>query len=119
VEWCEAFLDLGLRYYSRAARRRVGTRHAVESFLKAELVTVETPLALSRKPYGHDLTTLWNRYKAEHKDPVLVRFDTTVAALGPFWSMGYPDDLVRQGFQIAIDWRQGDAPAGPSTLPPR
>ena len=127
MDWRDGFLDLGLQYYiaGRSAARGglvpvYGNllHHAVEMFLKAGLVNILTPVEMSRKPYGHNLTTLWDRYKTEQGDVGLARFDATIVALDPFESIRYPDEIARRGFQIAVAWRPGDAAAEPGTESP-
>jgi hypothetical protein len=113
LDWLEAFLDLAMQYYVAgrfAARAGLVPvhgnllHHAVEMFLKAVLVGTLTPEELARKPYGHNLLALWDRYKVKEADSTLTRFDTTISALHGFESVRYPDEIVRLGFEVSVEW---------------
>ena len=104
------FFNNGIQYYA-AARMLFFARgapvtgnlahHAVEMLLKGALCRV-VPLTALAKPreFGHSLTRLWERFKTELKDATLARFDDTIAALDPWETLRYPDEV--RGFMLRL-----------------
>lgn len=77
-------------------------------YLKAALIGIESVDDLKNK-YGHDLLTLWRRFKASRLHPSLARFDATVTNLQAFESVRYPNSMVTFGFHGAVAWTPAEA----------
>ncbi len=68
--------------------------HALELYLKAALVDSLGADKLKDK-YGHKLKKLWEEVRAA--DPVLARFDGTIADIDRFEDIRYPDAIAGKG----------------------
>ena len=120
------FCDLATQYYVSgrlAARSFLAPvygnllHHAVEMFLKA--VLVGTLSIDEMKKYGHDLTTLWARFKGKENDTALDRFDQTIKNLHAFDSIRYPDEIIAKGLLSSVGWAPEHATTSSgSTKPP-
>ena len=124
------FSDLATQYYiaARLAAQAMlipiyGNllHHAIDMYLKAALVGTLPVADMKRKPYNHDLTALWQRFKAEESNPSLDSFDPTIQALHKFESIRYPDDIVNKGMFGSIAWEPHHAvtASGSAKLPPK
>ena len=121
----EQLLIIGVEYYiaARAAARGglvsvVGIlfHHAIEMCLKARLSHNFSFVELSRGRFGHDLDALWQEFKTQFPQANLDEFDRTIQGLHEFWSIRYPDKVIREGAQIHINWVpscNADRPASP------
>ena len=110
----EVFFDLGTQYYvaGRLAARGMLVpvhgnlfHHAIEMYLKGALVGILPIREMKQKPYSHDLTEIWKRFKAREADSALARFDPTVQALHEFESIRYPDKIVEHGMLTGVVWQ--------------
>jgi hypothetical protein len=84
--------------------------HALEYILKAALGRTHTLAQLKRKPFVHDLESLWQAAVQEIstlKTPVR---DRTIADLNKFEDLRYPDKLITQGGLVTIGIRSGQDP---------
>ena len=88
--------------------------HAVELFIKGYFAPTTTPN--ERKAWGHNLKSIWSRFKGQVADPTLARFDATIAELHKFEDIRYPERLVKQGMIAGISYVK---PTGPITVPGR
>lgn len=118
-------VEYGLGYYI-AGRFSIAHRsipvgasilhHAVEMLLKACLAK-DDPIERIReygppkKGYGHDLTRLWQEFRARNQLPLTTEFDATIEALHNFDAIRYPETLIREGARIKINiFDVGDPP---------
>jgi hypothetical protein len=76
---------------------------------------------MKRKPYSHDLTALWQKFKAKEGNPSLDSFDPTIQELRPFESIRYPDEIVAKGMLGSIAWKPHHAvtASGSAKIPPK
>jgi hypothetical protein len=96
--------------------------HAVEFFLKAALVGTITVEQMKKPPYSHDLSELWTAFKLQHNDDfTLNRFDTAVGGLHDFETLRYPDEIVKRGMLVTIQWARSNLGTftGVGPMPPR
>jgi len=84
--------------------------HAIEMFLKSELVRVESPARLRRR--GHQLISLWKAFKAIYPAVPLVSHDRVIKDLEKFERIRYPDTFTKTGMFFSIPIVR---PVGPST----
>ena len=70
-------------------------------FLKTALVRAVSLKDMKDK-YGHNLETLWKRFKTKEADPALDRFDATVRDLHEFEQLRYPDTVRHGAMGVAI-----------------
>jgi hypothetical protein len=75
--------------------------HAVELFLKAQLVK-SRPLSELRNDYVHKLGKLWEAFKDDFPNEDLSGFDGLIADLDCWWKIRYPEDLLINGGRLAI-----------------
>ncbi len=126
----ETFFDLATQYYVAARlAAQAGLapvhgnlfHHAVEMYLKAALIGTIPVAQMNKKPYSHDLTALWDRFKTKEADPGLVRFDSTILALHQFESIRYPDEIVKKGMLVSVAWQPHHAvtAGGSAKQPPK
>jgi hypothetical protein len=55
------------------------------------------------KKLGHDLPTIWAKFKEHAKnDPALNNFDAIIAALAAFEELRYPDKMLQEGMQSVV-----------------
>jgi hypothetical protein len=119
-------VEYGLDYYI-AGRFSIAHRsmsvgasilhHAVEMLLKACLAKddpIETIREYGyRERYGHNLSRLWQEFRARNRLPLSTEFDATIQGLHEFEAIRYPDKMIREGAQIRMDIFDVDNP--PST----
>jgi hypothetical protein len=105
------FMKLGVDYYvagrcmARAQRLPVVGNlfhHAVEMMLKARLVQKHSLDDLRR--LSHDLTRLWEAFKADFPGVDLREFNGTVASLAAFERIRYPDKILAEGMAARLEW---------------
>ena len=124
------FCDLGTQYYvsGRLAAQAWQApvhgnllHHAVEMFLKGALLDALSVKQLKKRPYSHDLPSLWDAFKAKERDATLNRFDAAIRALHAFESIRYPDEIERHGMATGVAWARGDISfdGGTHPLPPQ
>jgi hypothetical protein len=113
--WYHA-IEYGLQYYvtGRFATAHRFTpvsanilHHAVELLLKACLAHDDTLEMIRdywhpKKGYGHDITRLWEAFKARGTAPVPAEFDAIINGLHAFEDIRYPETLIRDGAVISI-----------------
>ena len=79
--------------------------HALEMFLKSGLSQIRSLPEL--KKFQHKLVNIWNAFKADFP-AALSQFDKTITELADFEEIRYPDEVLKNGAQIIIDYhRQG------------
>lgn len=109
--WLHLFA-IGMQYYivGRAAARGhqvpvAGNllHHAVEMLLKGELSRTLS-LEEIKKQYNHFLVRAWNAFKTKHPDKDLSGFDQLIADLDRFEKIRYPDEWLKHGAVMFIDW---------------
>jgi len=126
----DTFCDLATQYYMAARlAARAGLisvhgnlfHHAVEMYLKAALVGTLPVAQMKQKLYSHDLTALWDRFKAKEADPALTRLDPTIQELHPFESIRYPNKIVDEGMIATVVWQAHHATtaSGSAKMPPK
>ncbi len=124
------FLNIATQYYvaARLAARAMlipvhGNlfHHAVEMYLKGALVGTLPVAQMKQRPYSHDLTALWNRFKVNEGDQALARFDATIQTLHEFESIRYPDKIVDEGLLASVAWQPHHAvtASGSAKQPPK
>src|ERR1041384_1405771 len=105
------FMRRGVEYYI-AARYSAWSgllvcgnlyHHAIEMFLKAGL-SRKLSLAEIKNQFHHRLVGIWKAFKADFGSPALSEFDDTVADLADFEDIRYPDEILKRGAQITIDY---------------
>jgi hypothetical protein len=105
------FMKRGVQYYV-AARFSAWAglwvcgnlyHHALEMFLKAGLARSYSLIEL-RKKYGHELNDIWSAYKTAFSSNTLTEFDATIADLAEFEDIRYPDEVLKRGMQIVVDY---------------
>ena len=120
----DIFLRLGFDYYVAARfAARAGLlpvsgnlfHHAIEMFLKAWLSRTLDLAEL--KKLGHRLDTLWDRFKADFPQTELGEFHDTIAALHDFERIRYPEDILKMGAGIVIDWNSKSHTSGSTQVP--
>jgi hypothetical protein len=109
----EAFVGLGLQYYV-AARSAAWAglvpvcgnlyHHALELLLKAGLSQNHSLKELGKKPFSHDLSNLWNTFKAEFPSTELPQFDPTIADIDDFEDIRYPDKVLKNGATMRVEF---------------
>ena len=107
------FMQRGVQYYV-AARYSAWSglwvcgnlyHHALEMFLKSGLSQKRSLPEL--KKFQHKLVNIWNAFKADFP-AALSQFDETITELADFEEIRYPDEVLKNGAQIIIDYhRQG------------
>ncbi len=75
--------------------------HAIEMFLKAALAPSTPARELASRKLGHNLGTLWDRFKTTHPS-TMESFDTVVEALDRFEEIRYPEARFGQGPQLHL-----------------
>jgi hypothetical protein len=126
----DTFCDFATQYYVAARlAARAGLvpihgnlfHHAVEMYLKGALVGTLPVEDMKRKPYSHDLTAIWDRFKTKEADPALARFDPLVQKLQLFESIRYPDKIVNEGLVATVVWQAHHATtvSGSVRIPPK
>lgn len=107
------FLQLAIQYYVAARSAALAAlipvcgnlfHHSIEMFLKARLSQTRTLQELSKVPLGHNLLALWNAFKLEFPAAQLDTFDTTIDTLQLFERIRYPDETLKHGAQIYVEW---------------
>jgi hypothetical protein len=105
------FMGLGVDYYVAGRCTALAQRlpvvgnlfhHAIEMMLKARLIQKHSFCELRR--FSHDLTRLWEAFKAEFPDIDLRGFDGTVASLAAFERIRYPDKIIAEGMSVHLEW---------------
>jgi hypothetical protein len=114
----EEFMRLGVQYYI-AARSSAWAglmpvcgnlyHHTLEMFLKAGLSRKHSSPAL-KKIFGHRLIDIWNTFKTDFPSTTLMQFDSTIVDIEEFENVRYPDNVLKHGARMVIDYR-GSAPA--------
>jgi hypothetical protein len=115
------FLDLGVQYYVAARAAMLAGlvpvcgniyHHAIEALLKSRLSQKYSRDTLSKKPFGHNLPTLWSEFKNEFPGAAFAQHDRTVTNLDKFERLRYPDDVLQHGAEIVIGGFVGSSSAG-------
>jgi hypothetical protein len=120
------FMRLGVQYYvaSRSAPWAgllpvCGNlyHHTLEMFLKAGLSRKRSLLEL-KKQFSHRLIDIWNAFKADFPSTTLLQFDTTIADIEEFEDVRYPNNVLKNGAQMLVDWKSTPVQiVGPSAPP--
>ena len=121
--WLHMF-TIGMQYYLVGRAAAWGHQvpvagnllhHAVEMLLKGEL-SKTLPLEEVKK-YRHFLVKTWNAFKALHSGENLFEFDRLIVESDRFEKIRYPDEALKHGAVMFIDWDTSKSPiqqqAGP------
>ncbi len=122
----EEFIKLGVQYYVAALYAALAGagllpvcgnlyHHALEMFLKSGLSREHSLQNLS-KNFGHKLIDIWDAFKADFPSTELPQFDATIADIHDFEEIRYPDEVLKNGAQMVVDW--GSTPAQSSASEP-
>jgi hypothetical protein len=121
----EEFLKHGMQYYVAAKSAAVAGllpvtgnlyHHALEMLLKAGLSRT-VPVENFRSSFGHRLNRIWEAFKVAFPSSELNRFDSTISDVDRWEKIRYPEEMLRTGAQISIEW--ADTPSnGSSPTPP-
>lgn len=85
--------------------------HAIECGLKAFLVRKYDLRTLARRPFRHDLPTIWQEFKKEIAvGSELDMFDDAINQLNKFEELRYPDSIVAGGAEIRISFSPDASP---------
>jgi hypothetical protein len=121
------FMRLGMQYYiaARAAGVVAGLlpvcgnlyHHSIEMFLKSRLAQTYSLNDLKYK-FGHKLPKIWKAFKKEFPASGLSQFDQTIQDVEKYDEIRYPDNVVKRGAQMIVDYR-GEIPVHNTTTPQR
>jgi hypothetical protein len=109
----KAFFDLGMQYYVAARSAAIAGllpvsgilyHDALERFLKAGLSRTVSMDELKGKKYGHNLTKIWNAFKAKFPSAELAQFDVTIRNLDRWEGIRYPEKVLQQGARMSMEW---------------
>jgi hypothetical protein len=121
------FMRLGVQYYVAA---RAGAwagllpitgnlyHHSLEMFLKAGLSRKYSLKELKNK-FSHRLPDIWTEFKAEFPAHALATFDATINGVAEFEEIRYPDNVIKYGAQMVVDFRGTATPVQNNTAPTR
>jgi hypothetical protein len=123
----EEFLKLGVQYYVAARYAALAGagllpvcgnlyHHALEMFLKSGLSRKHSLQDPKSKKFGHKLIDIWDAFKADFPSTELPQFDTTIADIHDFEEIRYPNEVLKNGAQMVVDW--GSIPAQSSASEP-
>jgi hypothetical protein len=91
--------------------------HSLEMFLKAGL-SQQYCLEELKHRFGHRLIDLWSEFKARFPSATLSRFDTAVAEIEAFEDVRYPEEILKNGAEMTIEWGTTSARScNPSSVP--
>ena len=109
-----SFLKLAVQYYIAARSAALAGlmpvsgnlyHHAIEMFLKAQLSQAKS-LEVLKNRLGHDLSALWQSFKGDFLTISFEQFNDTIASLCPFENIRYPENMIKEGAQMAIIWNK-------------
>ena len=120
------FRRLGAQYYAAARHAALAGflpvsgnlyHHSLEMFLKAGL-SQKYCLDELKGRFHHRLVELWNEFKVQFPSIALLQFDTAVAEIDAFEDVRYPDEVLKNGAEMTIEWgpapvRSGSPPSVP------
>src|SRR6516225_5948079 len=121
------FMKLGVQYYV-AARSAAWAgllpvtgnlyHHSLEMFLKAGLSHKYSLTELKRK-FSHRLPEIWTEFKAEFPEHSLETFGTTSDDVAEFEEVRYPENVLKRGAQMIVDFRGTATPVQSNGAPTR
>jgi len=112
------FFDLGIQYYVVARFSAIAGlipvsgnqyHHAVEMLLKGQLAKT-VPLEVLKRTYSHRLKRTWKDFKNLFPTEDLSSFDGLLRGLDRFEQIRYPDNVLREGMSVALDWHPPETP---------
>lgn len=83
--------------------------YALEMFLKGQLCLRLSEDDLKNR-LRHNLKKIWKEFKQDFPDPALDKFNPTIAMVEKFWRIRYPEEIVKKGMMIRVNFEPPTAP---------